>query len=120
MKEFFKFNKQKVIISLIYIFILSVIGAFFFKYNFSAGVPNHMILSVFVYPVEALFAIVFHPFLDAEKIQSSLIYKLFFVIFSSAFVLTLKVAYYYTVACFIFWIKNKFTREKEMQALEDK
>jgi len=79
-----------------------------------------MTLSVFVYPIEALLAIVFHPFLNIEKIQSSLTYKLFFVIFSSAFVLTLKIAYYYTVACFIFWIKNKLVREKNTQVLEDK
>jgi|GEM_PF-5393966 len=119
MKDFFKFNKQKVIIALIYVFILSIIGGFFFKYNFNAGVAKNTILSGFVYPVEVLFTIVFQPFLDAEKIQSSVMYKAFFVIFSSAFVLLLKISYYYTVACFIFWIKNKIVGEKNIQALEE-
>ena len=108
MKDFFKFNKQKVIIALLYMFVLSVLGGIFFKYNLTGDINTTLI--GFVYPVEVLLTIVFESFLDAEKIQASMMYKVLLVIFSSMFVLSLKVIYYYTVACFIFYIKNKVVK----------
>jgi len=108
-ENFFEFNKQKVIISLLWIFIISVIRKFFFQYNLKGGIINENFLNL-VYPVEFLYRIIFAPFLDINKINNSFTYRLISAVFGSAFILFLKTVYFYSIACFLFWLKNKFIK----------
>ena len=112
-KEFFGFNKQKLIISLLYLFFISFIGRFIFQYN-NSGIVNNGLFNL-IYPVEFLYRVIFFPFLDLNKINTNgTIYKLILVICSTSFILSLKIIYYYSIGCFLFWFKNKFIKENKV------
>lgn len=110
-KIFFEFNKEKIIIALLYSLFLSIVGNYFFRYNFNPEIAANTVFVNLIYPVEFLHRIIFAPFLNIDDINGSITHKLLLSIFSSIFILFLQYFYYYLVACFIFLLKNKILKK---------